>query len=290
VLDKTLLHRQIQKLASRQWGHVTRLQLLELGVPRQTITGWVRRGLLVRVHAGVYALGHAERNSWARAAAAVLAGGPGAFLSRASTLALFELRPWPRIPEISSPRCCRRPGIRHHRTPALTPQDTRRHLNIPTTTVVRAILDVSARLTDRQLVRMVQDARLAGAVSAPQLERLLERSRRIAGLIDPAAGPTRSGFEDDFVAYCRHHRLPTPITNATVAGYEVDALFAEHRVIVEIDGWRYHHSRRSFAADRQRDLATTAAGHITIRIPDEGLTDQTATQLRRVLAQRAAGA
>jgi hypothetical protein len=290
VLDKPLLHRQIQKVASRQWGHVTRLQLLELGVARQTIDGWVRLGILVRVHAGVYALGHAERNSWARAAAAVLAAGEDAVLSHASTLALFELRPWPRVPEISSPRTRRRPGVRHHRTLTLTPQDIRRHLNIPTTTVVRAILDLQPRLTDRQLIRLIQDARLAKAIYNPQLERLLARSKRIAGLIDPTRKPTRSGFEDDFAAFCRHHHLPAPITNTTVAGYEVDALFPDHRVIVELDSWRYHHSRQSFITDRQRDLATAAAGHITVRIPDEGLTCATAAELRRVLARRAPGA
>lgn len=276
----------IAQLTSRQWGHITHRQLLALAIPRTTIQSWVTQGFLVRVHRGVYALGHAETTSWARAAAAVLAVGDDAFLSRASTIALFELRPWPRTPEVCSPRGCRRRGIHHHRVGTLTPRDTCRHLNIPTTTVARAILDLAPGLTDRQLIRLIQDARLARALSNPQLERLLAGSTRIAALVDPTRKATRSGFEDDFVAFCRRHALPTPVTNATVAGYEVDALFPEHRVIVEIDSWKYHHTRQSFTADRRRDLATTAAGHITVRIPDEGLTDATAVQLHRVLAQR----
>jgi very-short-patch-repair endonuclease len=53
---------------------------------------------------------------------------------------------------------------------------------------------------------------------------------------------------------------------AKVAGYTVDALFAAERVIVELDSWEFHQSRESFESDRERDAATLAADHVTIRL------------------------
>jgi very-short-patch-repair endonuclease len=54
--------------------------------------------------------------------------------------------------------------------------------------------------------------------------------------------------------------------NARVAGYEVDAYWPAHKLVVEIDGWRYHRTRRRFEDDRRKDAALTVAGHRVIRI------------------------
>jgi hypothetical protein len=54
---------------------------------------------------------------------------------------------------------------------------------------------------------------------------------------------TRSDLEDLFLAICRRHGLPQPIVNHPLRGKEVDFLFAEQRLIVEIDSWRYHPPR-----------------------------------------------
>ena len=51
-----------------------------------------------------------------------------------------------------------------------------------------------------------------------------------------------------------------------MAGYEVDALFPEQRVIVELDGYEFHGTRQAFESDRERDATLLAAGYVTIRI------------------------
>jgi very-short-patch-repair endonuclease len=51
-----------------------------------------------------------------------------------------------------------------------------------------------------------------------------------------------------------------------VAGYEVDALFAAERLIVELDSWDFHSDREAFESDRDRDADTLAADHETVRI------------------------
>jgi very-short-patch-repair endonuclease len=78
--------------------------------------------------------------------------------------------------------------------------------------------------------------------------------------------------------------------NVRVKGYEVDALFVDTRVIVELDGWSYHSSRRSFERDRERDTVLLAAGYVTVRITWERLTRQPereAARLKAILESRA---
>jgi very-short-patch-repair endonuclease len=51
-----------------------------------------------------------------------------------------------------------------------------------------------------------------------------------------------------------------------VAGLVVDFCWPEQRLIVEVDGYAWHNSRRSFEVDRQRDVKLTLAGYRVIRI------------------------
>jgi hypothetical protein len=250
----------------RQYGHVTRAQLVELGVPPRTVTHWVTNRRLVRIHAGVYAVGHQQPGALARAMAAVLACDPGAVLSHDSAAALWGVRAWPRTPEVTCALERRRPGIATHRTQTLTTKDVRRRHNIRVTSPARTILDIQARLTDAQLVRAVNDLRIVKHLRRSELERLLAASPRAKALIDPHEAPTRSPKEDEFLAFCEQYGLPRPKTNVKLHGHEVDALFAAEKVIVEIDGWTFHNSHKSFESDRDRDADLAQYGYLTVRL------------------------
>jgi hypothetical protein len=176
---------QIARAADRQFGHVTRQQLLDLGVPSATVAFWSRNGRLIRVHAGVYAVGHRQHTAIAIAAAAVLACGSDAVLSHDSAAALWGVRKWPTMPEVAAPHGRRRPGIRGHRAQTLTAKDIRRQRNLSVTSPSRTILDIQDRLTDRQLVRAVQELRLHEHLRATELGCLLNQSTRISTLVDP---------------------------------------------------------------------------------------------------------
>src|SRR5438270_682951 len=52
--------------------------------------------------------------------------------------------------------------------------------------------------------------------------------------LDNRQNPTRSGGEDDLVAFCARYGLPVPRINTRVHGFEVDAYFPVERVIVEL--------------------------------------------------------
>ena len=279
------------RLAARQYGHVKYAQLVGLGFTRSEIATRIKQGRLIPVFRGVYAVGHPRPEGIARAAAAVLACGDEAVLSYFSAAALWGMgTKWPRIPEITVPARRRPSGVRVHVHPALESQDIRRHRAIRVTSPARTLLDIAPKLTKPQLARAVNEARLNAGLRLPHLAELLDRESYHPGLrllrpyVEQPTGPTRSQFEDRFVAFAREHGLPTPRTNTRVAGYEVDALFPDERVIVELDGWDFHSNRRSFERDRDRDAALLAAGYVTVRITWERLTGAPAREAARLRA------
>jgi hypothetical protein len=101
--------------------------------------------------------------------------------------------------------------------------------------------------------------------------------------------PTRSAFEDDFLAFVARYGLPTPQINVHVNGREVDAYFPEHNLIVELDGWDYHKDREAFESDRERDAENLRHGLKTLRITKERMTqtpDREAARLQEILERR----
>jgi very-short-patch-repair endonuclease len=282
--EKVPIDAQISTVAGRQQGHITRAQLLGLGLSPRAITARIHAGKLIVVHAGVYAVGAPRRTALARAAAAVLACGPGAALSHESALALWDLRQWPPTPEVTAPSERRRPGIRTHRSTTLA-GDVWTRQGIGTTSPVRTICDIAPRRNDRQLVRITQDARLKRHLNHTNLTRLLFRCPRLQRLIDPSQNPTRSTLEDDFVTWIKQHRLPVPRINVTLNGMEVDVLYEDQKLIIELDSWTYHQGRHAFNIDHARDAAQRSHGFDTIRYTGEQLTDVEAANLRRRLSR-----
>lgn len=285
MFEKGSHRHQIARLADRQHGHVTRAQLLALGWTADEIKSRVRARELIPAHAGVYAVGHVPRYAIARAEAAVLACGEDAALSCAASLALWDLGEWPMVMEVTAPRQRRRRGIWTHRG-TFGRGDVRTHQGVRTTSPARTIVDMASRLTDGQLVRLINDARLAGHLGPSAMRDLLARCSRAKRLlgddVDKNQRPTRSELEDRFRRFVARHRLPMPEINAILDGREVDALYRAERVIIEVDGWSTHSDRRSFERDRLKDVDALAAGQVTVRITDQRLTRGGAQEAARI--------
>ena len=77
---------------------------------------------------------------------------------------------------------------------------------------------------------------------------------------------TRSEAEERFLALVREARLPRPLVNVRRHGYEIDFLWPEEGVAVEVDGFAYHRTRERFEADRDRDAVLRKAGLTVIRV------------------------
>jgi very-short-patch-repair endonuclease len=98
---------------------------------------------------------------------------------------------------------------------------------------------------------------------------------------------TRNDFEARFLALCRRHRLPKPEVNVFIGSYQVDFLWREQRVIVELDGWEGHRMRSSFEADRARDSQLRVMGYTVVRFTWRQLTEEPAfvvATVRKLLA------
>jgi hypothetical protein len=176
----------IAAAASKQHGNVKRPQLLGLGLDKYAIAYRVRIGRLFRVHRGVYAVGHPPVTPHQRAAAAVLACGAGAALSHGSAMTLWGFwKRWDRPFEITVPGDRRATGIAVHRSTTLHRRDVRTQLGIRVTTPARTLFDVSPRLSDKALMRAVNNALNSPWLTESQLEALITRLPPITGAGSP---------------------------------------------------------------------------------------------------------
>lgn len=285
---------EVWELMRRQFGNVSRRQLLALGLSSGGVQARLRNGTLVTRHDGIYCQAPARRDPEARIAAAVLAGGSDAVASHATAAWLWGFLPrWEPPPEISLPTGDRRP--RHvliHRCPSLRPGDVTRQRGLSTTTPARTALDIAPRLTRKQLTRLVNDARHDGHLRRASLQDVVDRNplhpgtKLLTPFIDSPQNPTNSSFEDDFLAFVDKYGLPRPEVNFPFNGRRLDAFFPEHGVIVECDGWEFHKSREAFEEDRERDADHLDNGLITVRLTKtrfDAMPDREAARLKRIL-------
>ena len=175
------MDRAIAALAERQHGVVGRAQLLELGAGTGAIDRRLKRAWLCPVHRGVYTIGHRLLTQDGRWMAAVLAYGPHAVLSHRAAAALWGMRGGTWV-EVSVPNGRRgSAGIEVHRA-VLPPDERTTHRGIPTTTVPRTLLDLSAVVGTRHLRSALREAE-HGRLSDPlSLHHLIARYPRRPGL------------------------------------------------------------------------------------------------------------
>jgi very-short-patch-repair endonuclease len=230
------------------------------------------------VHYGVYLVGPLE-SPHARAMAAVLA--TDGIVSSYPAAVLWDWRQPREGPiEVIVPRKLRtRPDIRIHQA-TLHPQDITRRHGIPTTSAARTLLDLAATEPTAELERALNEAGLQRRISPHSLNEQFSRYPRHRGTAALKKATTteprltRSDLERIALGLIRRARLPEPETNVRVEGHEVDLLWRDHDLIVEIDSWAFHSMRRSFEHDRRRDQRLTTAGYRVIRITDRQLTDE----------------
>jgi very-short-patch-repair endonuclease len=80
--------------------------------------------------------------------------------------------------------------------------------------------------------------------------------------------------------------LPLPQTNRVASGRRVDCRWPEHRLTVELDGYRYHHSRHAWEQDRRREREARQRGDEFRRYSHGDVWDQPGwmfAQLRELL-------
>lgn len=267
----------IRAVAEAQGGVIGTRQLRALGLTRSAIRHRVAKGRIVPIHDGVYALGHRALTRHGRWIAAVLACGPGAVLSHRDAAALWGIRNDNRARiEVTTPTHRIGPPsliVHHARLPA--DERTVRH-GIPVTSLFRTFLDLTRVTGEDEVRKAMNEAERQGLGDTLPFTTFLQRHERHPGTaklraIRPTTRLTRSQLEDAFLTYCTKHALPLPQTNTTVLGYEVDALWPEHRLAAELDGYEFHRTRIDLVDDHTKDQDLQAAGVMITRVNEEHL-------------------
>jgi very-short-patch-repair endonuclease len=286
---------RVAEVAAAQYGVVSFAQLRAVGLGRGAVEKAVRGERLIRLHTGVYAVGHRVLRVEGGRLAAVLACGEGAVLSHRSAAAHWELLPTARtLVDVTTPRTRRRvPGIDVHRSRSLDARDTTTHQGIPITTVSRTLLALAATIHAGRLETALAQAERLQLYDQRAITDLLQRANGHPGkatLAQATAGEpklTRSELEQRFLALVRKAGLPEPLSNHVLADldhqrHEVDFYFPAHRLVVELDGWDTHRTKAAFKSDRRRDAALTSIGYRVMRFTYDDVVHDPNTVVERL--------
>jgi very-short-patch-repair endonuclease len=266
---------RVRWIAEAQWGVIARWQLFDCGVSSGTISRWIERGWLIRVHPGVYALGHTNLPIEGRMVAALLYSGKGSGLSHALGVWWFGLIPeQPETLSVSAPgRRSSLPGVdvHHPRTLELTS-----HRRFPITPVERALLDYSATATLGDVRMALSEADYRDLLHIEKIKTTCGRGhagsarlREALASHEPRLAHTRSRLERKFVALCKRYRIPLPDVNQKLSWMTVDAIWWDRRVVVELDGYRGHRSRARLERDRRREMRCRELGYLVVRYTED---------------------
>lgn len=270
----------LAQLAQAQFGVVTSQQLTELGFSSSAISRMVASGRLIRLHRGVYAVGHSRLLPRGRWLAGVLACGDDATLSHREGAALSEVRRSDRSRvDVTTTNRSRRGqrGIQLHCVRSLHPDEVTVIDSIRVTTIARILLDLCDVIRPDQVRRAFEQGERMGELDYRALNLVAERAhgRRALKVFLPLiaedhseAAKAKSDLEARFLDFIRQRGLPVPAVNAMVGGFEVDAHWPGTKLIVELDSWSFHRSKRSFHGDRAKWLDLRAQGFEVLTITD----------------------
>ena len=285
---RSIAKARVAELAAAQFGRVRYGQLRRFGVSDRTIRRWRAAGYLHPVLPHVDAVGHSGQSTEADLAAAVLYAGPEAMLSHGTAIWWLDLlRHPPAEIHVSTPRrVASTEGVIVHSRRAL---ERVMHRGLPVTTVSQALLDFAATGPHDLLRLALATADYRDCLDIPTLQKLtgpgIAGSAAIHDALQihlPQLAHTRSELERLLLTFCQQHHLPIPVCNVYLHGWLADAYWPDHRLVVEVDGYRGHRTPAQLERDHQRDLELRAAGYIVIRYTWRQLTETPASVAREL--------
>jgi very-short-patch-repair endonuclease len=170
---------------------------------------------------------------------------------------------------------------------------------IPVTSVARTMFDLAGMLKEREVERAWNEMEVREYRVRLSVPDLLERypgrkgtpllTRLITSKAQPV-GITRNELEEAFLALIDRYGLPRPRMNAHLAirdrFYEVDCLWGDRKVAIELDGAAAHGTDKAFHQDRERDRILAAEGWTPSRVTWDHIqltADEVAADLRLIL-------
>lgn len=297
--------------AEAQAGAVSRPQMLDAGDSSSTVSRRLRDGRLRLELPGVYVVTGAPDTVAQRRWIALLATGPGAVLSFETAARIHRLSAvavdGPTVLTVRHSGWQRLPGITVHQLNDLAAEHVVEIDGMPVTTLERTIVDLAAVWRRGRLRMAVEDAvaakRTTDAEIGGCLRSVARRGkpgvRNLTAVLDdrgPGTAPPASQLERDFFALVRRSSLPEPHRQYPLPRRDgvrnlSDAAWPEVKLIVEVDGRRWHQRLADMKRDRDRDMQAAAVGWQVVRLLHEhvvGAPEETIRELLDVYAVRAA--
>jgi very-short-patch-repair endonuclease len=290
------------ELGAAQHGVVAGWQLRAAGYTRAWTRNVERQGILVRLARDIYRLRDHPWTWETQLQALLFDAGPSSYVSFRSAGRLHGLRRYrvsAAVEVTGKEMHAHRVTLgRLHRSSRLVDEHQTVVAGFPVSTLARTCFDlmgdpepalrrspVGLEIHARDMLRVVNDA-LSRGMSLGQLVavriELAKRGRPGAALVreivdrlEPSYVPTTSDGEHLFAELVAIHQLPAPERQVPIADHEgwigtVDFLYAEPRLVIEIDGVT-HERPLDREHDARRDERMRAAGYDVWRVPYQQL-------------------
>jgi very-short-patch-repair endonuclease len=274
------VERSCDQLAASQHGVVGRAQLLTAGLSSKAIDRRLASGEFRKLLPETY--GHAAAPlsiDQQVMAACIWANGHACRRTAAAKwrLAGFEIA---KVIEIATSRPLTHPGIRVCRRSPLPECDLALVDSIPVTAVPRTLLDLGAVAPERAVEIALDDALRRGLTSLPQLRWHLSTTGRrgvrgtatLRTILEARGldkGVTESPLETISRRLFRRSHLPPPVKQFRIvqAGRflaRVDFAYPQHRIAIEVLGWKWHSGKGQWERDLRRRTILESCGWLVL--------------------------
>lgn len=266
---------ELEDLADRQHGQLSHRQIRQV-VTQGALRRRLQRGVYRRTGTRVVRVGGAPLTELARCQAALLSIGPPAMIGCYSAARLHgigrfraQAQVWVSVPYQRCPRC--RPETRISRTRTWERRHSVTIDGLTVSSLADVMLDLAPRCDIDTLTSAGEDALRSGLDLADLLSRIGTRTpggrtlRRVLGRLRQSP---RSALErrlvPALVAAGLGHFRQNMIIESGIG--EIDILYEVERVVVELDGWAYHHDAAAFQRDRtKQNRLITELGYTVLR-------------------------
>lgn len=272
-------------------GVVGLQELRSHGISSSAVKRGLKAGRLHLVLPGVYAVGHPTLSWQGKLRAALLWCGEEAVLSHITAASVRELlRSSSALVHVTIPRGGKtsHKWVRVHHTRRLAERERSEVNGLAVTSIERTLVDIAGEVSQERLEQAV--------IRAERQRRLDWRALRtsargvrgakalhaVIAAFDPLAPQANEGIERTFLRLIRKAKLPKPEVNVWLHNREVDFLWRDQRLIVELDSREFHLTPTAFEDDRRRDIALQALGYTVIRITYRRLIEEPAAVIREL--------
>ncbi|MEY2437241.1 MAG: hypothetical protein QOF97_2077 [Acidimicrobiaceae bacterium] len=263
------LFSHVAALAARHHGLVSRGQLRRIGVEDTVIARWVAHGRLERIAPEVYRIAGCPETWAQRVMLATLDTGGWASHRAAAALHGLDGHPGRQVEVVVQrwKRSGRRPGYIVHETKDLKGVDLTTRSGIPSTSLVRTLIDLPAVEHAFRAEQALDHAcRTNSGILNPTRQRFVEVARRgrngtrvMRRLLNERPGdyiPVGSSFEQKALRIIRRLDLPEPIRQLKITDGDFvafpDISWPPVRFFIECDSLAFHFGKRSHDWDRRR--------------------------------------